>query len=376
MAVTIAGDLVLWPHQAPGRGWIRVDDGQVTAVGDGRSDDPMAVIAPIIAPGFIDIHCHGGGRAEFTSADDEQIERAIATHRRHGTTTMNASLVSATYDDLTRQIQALVPFVDAGTLHGIHLEGPWISEQYCGAHDPRTLRAPDPEEVARMLDVGQGRIAMVTIAPELPGAVDSIRRIVAAGSVAAVGHTAADADSTRAAIDAGATVATHLFNAMPPLLHRAAGPVGALLSDERVWPEIICDGIHVEPEVVDLALAAAEGRGVLITDAMAAAGAADGDYRIGSLEVQVREGVARLASTGALAGSTLTMDKALRRTVTMAGRPLAGAAKAASATPAAILGVVDRGSLAAGQRADVVVLDDDLEVERVMRGGDWVIRPH
>ncbi|MEK9810605.1 MAG: N-acetylglucosamine-6-phosphate deacetylase [Candidatus Nanopelagicales bacterium] len=376
MAVTIAGDLVLWPEQTPSRGWIRVDDGVMTEVGEGRSDDPMAVRAEVIAPGFIDIHCHGGGRAEFTSADDEQIERAIATHRRHGTTTMNASLVSATYDDLERQIRALIPHVDDGSLHGIHLEGPWISEHYCGAHDPKTLRAPDPDEVARILDVGHGRIAMVTIAPELPGAVDSIRRIADAGAVAAVGHTAADADATRAAIDAGATVATHLFNAMPPLLHRAAGPVGALLSDERVWPEIICDGIHVEPDVVDLALAAAEGRGVLITDAMAAAGAEDGDYRIGNLDVQVRDGAARLASNGALAGSTLTMDKAVRRTVTLAGRSLASAAKAATATPAAVLGLGDRGSLAVGQRADLVLLDDDLEVERVMRGGDWVIRPH
>ena len=367
---------MLWPEQTPSRGWIRVDDGVITEVGEGRPDDPMAVTVEVITPGFIDIHCHGGGRGEFTSADDEQIERAIATHRRHGTTTMNASLVSATYDDLERQIRALIPHVDDGSLHGIHLEGPWISEHYCGAHDPKTLRAPDPDEVARILEVGEGRIAMVTIAPELPGAVDSIRRIVAAGSVAAVGHTAADADSTRAAIDAGATVATHLFNAMPPLLHRAAGPVGALLADDRVSPEIICDGIHVEPDVVDLALAAAEGRGVLITDAMAAAGAADGDYQIGNLDVQVRDGAARLASNGALAGSTLTMDKAVRRTVTLAGRSLASAAKAATATPAAVLGLDDRGSVAVGQRADLVLLDDDLEVERVMRGGDWVIRPH
>lgn len=376
MAVTIAGETVLWPDAHPGRGWVRVEDGLITEVGEGRSDDPMAVTAEVVAPGFIDIHCHGGGRGEFTSADDEQIERAIATHRRHGTTTMNASLVSATYDDLERQIRALIPHVDESSLHGIHLEGPWISEHYCGAHDPTTLRAPDPDEVARILDVGEGRIAMVTIAPELPGAVESIRRIVAAGSIAAIGHTGADADVTRTAIDAGASVATHLFNAMPPLLHRAAGPVGALLSDDRVWPEIIADGIHVEPDVVDLALAAAEGRGVLITDAMAAAGAADGDYRIGNLEVQVRDGVARLAGNGSLAGSTLTMDRALRRTVRLAGRPLASAVIAASTTPAAVLGLTDRGSLAVGQRADVVVLDDDLQVERVMRDGDWVMRPH
>lgn len=371
MAVTIAGEMVLWPSAEPGRGWVRVDEGRIVAIGEGRSQDPMAVSAEIIAPGFVDIHCHGGGHGEFTSADPEQIERAVATHRRHGTTTLNASLVSATYEDLEHQIRALIPYVDDGTFHGVHLEGPWISEHYCGAHDPATLRDPAPDEVSRILEVGEGRIAMVTIAPELPGALESIARIVEAGAIAAVGHTSADAEVTRAAIDAGATVATHLFNAMPPLLHRAAGPVGALLSDSRVWPEIISDGIHVEPDVVDLAMAAAEGRGVLITDAMAAAAAADGDYRIGQLDVQVRDGVARLASNGSLAGSTLTMDRAVRRTVRLAGRPLLDVVRAASSTPARVLGLVDRGSLAVGQRADLVLLDDDLEVERVMRAGEW-----
>jgi len=336
-----------------------------TTVGDVRLD------GRIILPGFVDMHCHGGGGGSYTSADPEQIEAAARTHLAHGTTTSNASLVSATYDDLERQIRALIPYVDDGTLHGIHLEGPWISPGYCGAHDPATLRDPDPDEVARILEVGAGRITMVTIAPELPGAIDSIGRIVAAGAIAALGLTGADADHARAAVDAGATVATHLFNAMPPLLHRAAGPVGVLLTDPRVTVELICDGHHLGPEVISLTMATARDRSALITDAMAAAGASGGTYVLGGLEVRVSEGVARLASTGSLAGSTLTMDAAVRRAVRMADVPIAVASRAASATPARALGLADRGTIAVGQRADLVVLDSEWVVERVMRAGSF-----
>ena len=233
-----------------------------------------AVRADVLMPGFVDLHCHGGGGASFTSADPDQIARAAAMHRAHGTTTMYASLVSADYDDLIAQIRALIPFVDDGTLRGIHLEGPWISPSYCGAHDPLTLRDPDPSEVARVLEAGGGRIRMVTLAPELPSALEAIGVIVDHGAIAAIGHTAADGAAARAAVDAGATVATHLFNAMPPLLHRDAGPVGVLLADPRVTCEVIGDGVHLEPEVVALALAAAHGRGALVTDAMSEPGMA------------------------------------------------------------------------------------------------------
>lgn len=350
--------------------WLRIDGETIVEAGTGMPPDE-AVRCETLVPGFVDLHCHGGGGAAFTSADPDQIARAAATHLAHGTTTIHASLVSAAYDDLISQIRALIPFVDDGTLRGIHLEGPWISPSYCGAHDPRTLRDPDPEDVARILDAGEGRIRMVTVAPELPGALESIRLIVASGATAAVGHTAADGDVARAAVDAGATVATHLFNAMPPLLHRDAGPVGVLLADQRVTCEVIGDGVHLEPEVVALTLSAAEGRGALVTDAMAAAGAGDGHYRIGDLDVVVRDGVARLREGGGLAGSTLLMDSALRRAVRLADRPLAQASAAASLAPARAMGLADRGRLSVGQRADVVVLDEDLCVTRVMRGGAW-----
>ena len=373
MSLTLAGAALLDDEGELRRGWIAVAGDRIVDTG---FDEPAAVDVRldgrVILPGFVDVHCHGGGGASYTSADPEQIARAARTHLEHGTTTTNASLVSAFYDDLIVQIRALIPFVDDGTLHGIHLEGPWISHAYCGAHDPATLRHPDPADVSRVLEAGEGRITMVTIAPELPGALESIKRIVSAGAIAAVGHTAADSDIARAAVEAGATVATHLFNAMPPLLHRAAGPVGVLLTNPRVTVELISDGVHLGPEVVSLAMATATDRAALVTDAMAAAGVGDGDYLIGDLEVRVHDGVARLASDDTLAGSTLFMDSAVRRVVRLADVRLADASAAASAVPARTLGLTDRGALAGGQRADLVVLDEEMKVERVMRAGHWV----
>jgi N-acetylglucosamine-6-phosphate deacetylase len=371
MAVVLAAQRVIDADADRSDGWLRIDDGVIVEVGHGSPPgDPIH--APVLLPGFVDLHCHGGGGGSFTSADAQQIAVAAATHRHHGTTTLNASLVTARYDDLVRQIQALIPFVDDGTFHGIHLEGPWISRDYCGAHDPTALREPDPIEVARILDAAGGHIRMVTIAPELPGAIEAIRIIVSRGAIAAIGHTGADGDVARAAVEAGATVATHLFNAMPPLLHRDAGPVGVLLADPRVTCEVIGDGVHIDPEVVALALSAAAGGGALVTDAMSAAGDGDGSYRVGSLDVVVRDGVARLRHGDSLAGSTLLMDSAWRRAVRLADRTPSQASAAASAVPARAMGLADRGRFEVGQRADIVALDDQLQVVRVMRGGAWV----
>ncbi len=353
--------------------WLRISDGviaEVGVLGEGPTPDPDVTV-PLLLPGFVDLHCHGGGGASYTSADPEQIARVVAIHRAHGTTTSHASLVSASYDDLERQIRALIPFVDDGLLRGIHLEGPWISHRYCGAHNPETLRSPASHEVARILAVGEGRIAMVTIAPELPGAIEAIGVIVEAGAIAAIGHTGADGDTARAAIDAGATVATHLFNAMPPLLHREAGPVGVLLSDPRVTVELIGDGVHLDPEVIALSMSAAGGRAALVTDAMAAAGVGDGSYLIGDMRVVVTDGVARLRDGGSLAGSTLLMDAAVRRAVRLADRSLVEASAAASLAPARAMGLADRGLLAAGQRADLVGLDEEQRVTHVLRAGEW-----
>ncbi|MEY3733460.1 MAG: N-acetylglucosamine-6-phosphate deacetylase [Actinomycetota bacterium] len=371
MAVIIAGQRVIDADGDRTGAWLRIDGGVIAEIGAGDAPDG-AVKGAIVLPGFVDLHCHGGGGGSFTSAEADQIETAIATHLAHGTTTMHASLVSAEYDDLIAQIQALIPFVDSGAVAGIHLEGPWISRSYCGAHDPATLRTPETVDVQRVLDAGAGRISMVTIAPELPGALGAIEMIVERGAIAAVGHTAADGDVTRAAIDSGATVATHVFNAMPPLLHRDIGPVGVLLADPRVTCEVIADGVHLDPDVVALTLAAASGRGALVTDAMSAAGAGDGNYRVGSLDVVVRDGVARLRDGDSLAGSTLLMDSAWRRAVGLADRSPSEASAAASLAPARAMGLTDRGRIAVGQRADLVVLDEELQAVRVMRAGEWV----
>ena len=225
-----------------------------------------------------------------------------------------------------------------------------------------------------LLTAGDGAVRMVTLAPELPGGVEAVERLAEAGVVAAIGHTDATYDVARRALDAGARVGTHLFNAMRGLHHREPGPVAALL-EAPVDVELIADGVHLHPAVLRSVFAAKPGRCVLITDAMAAAGAEDGDYELGPMTIEVREGVARLADAdgqGAIAGSTLTMDAAVRHAVQEAGLPLLDVVHAASTAPARVLGLGDVGAIEAGRRADLVVLDDDLAVVRVMRSGAWV----
>jgi N-acetylglucosamine-6-phosphate deacetylase len=327
-----------------------------------------------IVPGFVDMHVHGGGGAGYSTTDPEQARTAAALHRAHGTTTTMASLVTGDLDELVRQAAMLSELVEDGELAGIHFEGPFISAARCGAHDPKLLRDPQPEAVRKLLDGARGAARMFTLAPELPGGMESVRLLAEHGVIAALGHTDADYTSTIKAIDAGATVATHLFNAMPPLHHRDPGPIAALLEDERVTVEVINDGTHLHPAIIDLAWSAAgRGRVAYITDAMGAAGMSDGIYPLGPLEVRVENGVARLVEGGSIAGSTLTLDTALRRAVQINHLTVEQASVALSATPARMLGLDDRiGTLAAGKDADLVVLDEKLDVVAVMRRGAWV----
>jgi N-acetylglucosamine-6-phosphate deacetylase len=276
--------------------------------------------------------------------------------------------------ELVEQVAALADLVAEGLVAGIHLEGPFLSAARCGAHDPELLRPPDPVSVDALLSAGRGTIRMVTVAPELEGAVPAVKRLVDAGVLAAIGHTDALAEDVVPAVDAGATVATHLFNGMRPLHHREPGPIGVLLDDERVTVELICDLVHLHPTVVRLAARhAGNGRTVLITDAIAAAAAGDGTYDIGGLEVNVTNGVPTLAGGGSLAGSSLTMDAAFRNLVKSCGLGVLDAVAAASTRPAELLGVGDvTGRLAKGYAADVVLLDDALRPVSVMRRGEWV----
>jgi N-acetylglucosamine-6-phosphate deacetylase len=252
---------------------------------------------------------------------------------------------------------------------GSHLEGPYLSPNRCGAHDPAVLRAPRLDEVTALVDAAGGTLRQLTIAPELPGALDAIRQLTTKGVVAAVGHTEADYARTRSAFDAGATLLTHAYNGMPGIGHRAPGPVVAAFDDDRVCLEIINDGHHVDPRVVALTFATAPGRVALITDAMAATGAGDGDFRLGGQVVTVTDGVARLTGTGTLAGSTITLDVALRGAV-QAGIPEPVAVAAATSVPAAALGLGHRlGRLSAGYAADLVLLDAGWQVVTVFADG-------
>jgi N-acetylglucosamine-6-phosphate deacetylase len=375
----IAGGRVATPDGVLDPGWVLVDDGKISSVGSGEPPTrPGATVTDAsgswVLPGFVDIHCHGGGGAAFTSADPAHVREVVDAHTAHGTTTMLASLVTRPVPELVEQVATLADLVQDGLVAGVHLEGPFLSAARCGAHDPAILRPPDPVSVDALLAAGRGTIRMVTVAPELEGAVPAVKRLVDSGVIAAIGHTDALADDVVPAVDAGASVATHLFNGMRPLHHREPGPIGVLLDDERVTVELICDLVHLHPTVVRLAARhAGAGRTVLITDAIAAAAAGDGVYDIGGLEVNVTDGVPTLAGGGSLAGSTLTMDAAFRNLVQSCGLGVLEAVVAAATRPAELLGLGNvTGRLAAGYAADVVLLDDALHPVSVMRRGEWV----
>lgn len=372
----LTGGRLALPEGLVEDGWLAVSGRRISGIGTGSPPpgEAIALDGALVVPGFVDTHCHGGGGGSFSSGDPKEIQRAIAAHRRHGTTTMLASLVSEPIRTLVDQEAALRELVEDGELAGIHLEGPFIAQARCGAHDPAVLREPDTNSVDAVLRAGHGAVRMVTLAPELAGGVRAVRQLTEAGVIAAIGHTDGTEEQIRPAIDAGATVGTHLFNGMRPLHHREPGPIGALLDDERVTVELICDLVHVHPTVLRIAAKhAGRGRTVLITDAMSATDAADGRYHLGRLEVDVRDGVATLAESGSLAGSTLTMDVAFRNLVRGARLPIPDAVRATSGKPAELLGIAERtGSLQAGLDADLVVLDEGLRPSRVLRGGEWV----
>lgn len=353
-------------------GWIEVEDAVVTGVGAGRRSGGADLDGAWVVPGFVDLHVHGGDGADFLTDDRDEALRAVRFHRRHGTTTLLASVLTAAPERMLAATATLAGLVEDGEIAGIHLEGPFLSRARCGAQDPRFLLAPDVALLRRLLDAGRGGVRVVTLAPELPGALELISAVVASGAVAAIGHTDGGHAATAAAIDAGARLVTHLHNGMAPGDHRNPGPAATALADERVVCELINDGAHVHDVTARLAFRAARGRIVLVTDAIAAAGMPDGPTRIGQLDVEVRDGVAMLADGSSLAGSTLTMDVALRRAVQSLGLALPDAVEAAAGTPARLLSPEPGfGRLFAGARADLVVLDHDLSVRAVMRRGEW-----
>ncbi|MCX5333221.1 MULTISPECIES: N-acetylglucosamine-6-phosphate deacetylase [unclassified Streptomyces] len=374
--LVLSGATVVLPTGTVKDGRVIIDGTRIT----GSAPDNAQVIdvsGYTLVPGFVDIHNHGGGGASFTSGTTDDVLHGIHTHRLHGTTTLVASTVTGDMDFLAQRAGLLSELAEQGDIAGIHFEGPFISPCRKGAHSEELLRDPDPAEVRKLIDAARGKAKMVTLATELPGGIDSVRLLAEHGVIAAIGHTDATYEQTVEAIDAGATVATHLFNAMPTLGHRTPGPIAALLEDERITVELINDGTHLHPAALQLAFHhAGADRVAFITDAMDAAGFGDGRYMLGPLEVEVSEGVARLVEGGSIAGSTLTLDRAFQRAVTVDRLSVEDAVAALSANPARLLGMYDTiGSLEPGKYADLVLLDHQFALKGVMRRGEWVVDP-
>ena len=355
--------------------WVLLDGPVIAASGVGRetapdSDKSMDLGGARLVPGFIDLHGHGGGGHAYDDGGAE-LASALRAHRAHGTTRTVVSLVANPLGELRERLAEIAALTATDPLVlGSHLEGPFLAPGQRGAHHADFLRTPDPDSVASLLSAANGTLRQITIAPELPGAIEAISELAAAGVTVAVGHTEAGYEQARDAFAAGARMLTHAFNAMPGIHHRAPGPVLAALEDARVTLELILDGHHVHPGVARLLFDEAPGRVALITDAMAAAASADGDYRLGSLNVSVRNGLAVLSGTSTIAGSTLTQDAALRLAVSAVGVEPSVAVAALTAVPARALGLGDRlGLLEPGYAADAVVLDADGTVTQVWADG-------
>ncbi len=368
----LAGARVVTPDGVLEDGWVELEAGRITRVGTGRAPAGATDLGGgWLLPGFIDVHVHGGGGFDVTRSADDMVG-AAQFHLAHGTTRMLVSLMAAPVDVLCAQLDRVRRLTAAGRVLGAHLEGPFLASSRCGAQNAEHLIDPDPLVLGKLLDAAGGTLRTITLAPELPGALELIRDVVNADVIAAVGHTSASYEEAMAGFAAGASLATHLFNAMSPVSHREPGAAVAAL-DADVVLEMINDGVHVHDALTRVVSRGGGDRVVLITDAVSAAGAGDGRYTLGDRDIVVRDGAARLAGTAQLAGSTLTMDVAVRRFVVDVGMPIEVAAAAAAATPARLLGVDDRcGAIAVGLDADLVHLDDSYVLTRVMSGGSWV----
>ncbi|WP_423181732.1 N-acetylglucosamine-6-phosphate deacetylase [Arthrobacter sp. NyZ413] len=343
-----------------------------------------------LVPGFVDVHCHGGNGGDFPGAEEASARKAIDFLHRSGTTTFLASMVTAPREDLLRGIELFVRLADEGLVAGIHLEGPFLSHARCGAQNPEFLLEPDLGLLNELVEAAAGKLATMTYAPELPGAAELVDLMTFHGVTPSLGHTDCD-DATAATSLAAAReglesagfdgvsslpTVTHLFNGMPPMHHRAPGPVAACLrtaQEGKAVLELIADGTHLDPRMVATVFQLVGASNiVLVTDSMAAAGLSDGNYMLGPSPVTVTNGVATLDSTGSIAGGTATMLDVVRHTV-RAGVGLADAVSSATAVPAAVLGLSDElGGLRRGLRADLVVVDKELRLAAVLRNGDWI----
>ena len=361
------------------------------AAGYADAVSAAAETSAVITPGFVDVHCHGGFGTSFPDVTDAATARiAVAGHLHSGTTSLVASLVTAAPETLRQRVDVLTELAEAGELAGIHLEGPFLSQARCGAQDPNLMQEPSIALVQDIARIAKGHLVTMTIAAELPGVLgpDGVSlALIESGALPSFGHTDSADGETRAGLEqaygvlgkvAGRSArptVTHLFNGMRPLAHREAGPIPECLAAARKGQavvELVADGTHVHPALVREVFELVGPQNIaLVTDSMAAAGMPDGAYRLGSLDVTVKDGVARLTHGGSIAGGTAVLSEVVRTTVE-GGVPLHEAVAAATATPAAVLGRTDIGLLEAGRRADIVVFDEDLRVQRVIRAGEPV----
>jgi N-acetylglucosamine-6-phosphate deacetylase len=390
VSYVLTAGTVVTPDEVLSPGYVAVRDGLITAVGEGApgNNRPGPVVdlgQRVVAPGYFDVHVHGGDGAQVNGDDLAEVvasvEHVARFHARYGTTSMLATTVSDSPERLRTTVEGIGEVVRAGsvqrgaTVRGVHLEGPWIARARMGAHHPDSLRLPDAAELASLVAASGGCIRMVTIAPELQGGRELMAEAARSEIAVSIGHTDADFETTLAAIEAGARHATHLFNAMAPPHHRRPGAVTALLLDDRVTLEIVADLEHVHPAVLALAARCAPRRLVAVSDAVPAAGLEPGNYEIGRIEVSVEAGRVSLANDpSTLAGSVLTMDAAVRNLVGVVGMPLDAAVAAASAVPAWAAGLGDTGlgHLRADAPADLVVLEPDLSVAATIVAGQAV----
>jgi len=376
---------ILTPDEEINDGVIVVEGSRIAAMGhrDEMRLPPGAIdfvaTGMTVVPGFVDVHIHGAGGHDVMEADARALDRITSTVARHGTTSIVATTVTAPVDDTCRSLQGIARYIRehenvepdrlAAEILCIHLEGPFISKSRRGVHPPDSLARPSVETFGRFLEAADGLVKIVTVAPELPGALELIAAAVAAKVVAAIGHTDADYDHARAAIQAGARHAVHVYNAMRPFEHRDPGVVGAILTDPEVTAEVIADLVHVAGPAIQVLIGTKGFDTVLlVSDGIAATGMADGKYRLGNFEVSVKDGVAR-NHEGKLAGSTLTLDRALRNIVAI-GVPLQDAVRMATVLPARRIGLAGKkGIIAVGADADLVALTPDLRVAAVMTRG-------
>lgn len=330
----------------------------------------------LLIPGFVDVHVHGGAGYDFMYSDQVSLDNITRFHASHGTTAMLATTMTAAKEDIDRVLSEVDSYRKGGMpfaqLAGVHLEGPFISPKWSGAQNPEHIVPANIPWLEAWEKQYPGMIRQVTLAPECEGALEAILWLRKHGITAALGHTNATFEEIIAAADAGLNQAVHTFNAMTPLHHRKPGTAGAVMFDERIRAEIIADGIHVHPAAINvLSRLKTRNNLMLITDAMSATGLSDGEYTIGDLPVRVQGGIATLKDNpDALAGSTLTMIRGFRFLVQEVGLSLQAASNAASLTPALSLGMQRSiGSLEAGKRADILLLDEDLQLHGVWIGG-------